>query len=156
MYTLVGKLPFSIWAQQHAVAFLLRAVASPCDTLLHQSLVQLLELHAAGNRNWLSTVTDWIRQWDHRFGLRLHATGQGFKAVCFVWSPWDEYAPQRQWKFPGIWGRAPQFWLTTEFAREGGWREEWKNLVSWGKRVSQRYASRASSERCTSCRYSVA
>ena len=95
IYVLTGQLPFSVWAQRHAVAFLLYAVAAPCDTLLHQCLVELMDLHGAGHPNWTTEVIKWIRRWDSRFGLRLHSAEHGRRAVCMIWTSWDESAPQR-------------------------------------------------------------
>ena len=105
------------------MAFLLRAVAAPYDTLLHQCVVQLLTWHIEGKRNWLSTVMEWIRAWDERFNLQLNPAGGGWSFVSFVWVPWDETAPQRRWRFPGQgWGYGPQLWATSDHRTEAEWR----------------------------------
>jgi len=49
-YLFANTLPFHIWARKLVVAFFLRAVAAPYDTLLHQCVVELLRLHLAGER----------------------------------------------------------------------------------------------------------
>ena len=66
----------------------------------------------------------------------------GGSSVSFVWVPWIELAPQRQWRLPGRgWGPGPQQWHTTEFPSEWEWRSAWGELVGWGRRVSERYAA---------------
>ena len=45
VFLLGNTLPFSIWARKHAVLFLLRCLAAPCDSLLHQCLVKTQPLH---------------------------------------------------------------------------------------------------------------
>ena len=126
---------------QLVVAYLLRGIAAPCDMLLHQCVTQLLKWHLEGKRNWISEVIAWVQEWDRRFGLRLVPGGSGWTSVCFVWTPWIETAPQRQWKFPGRWGFHPQVWHTTDFTSDDAWRTEWRALVLWGKRVSERFAA---------------
>ena len=51
VYLLSNTVPFSIWMRKLAVSYLLRAVAAPCDTLVHQCLVQLVISHNAGFHN---------------------------------------------------------------------------------------------------------
>ena len=87
-------------------------------------------------------VWEWIRAWDARFSLQLNPAGNGWSSVSFVWVPWDETAPQRQWRFPGQgWGYGPQQWTTSEHRTEAQWREAWAVLVGWGERVAERYAA---------------
>ena len=115
---------------------------APFDTLLHQCVVQLYIWHLEGKRNWLSSVLDWMRAWDSRFGLQLNHAGDGWSFISFVWVPWDATAPQFQWRFPGQgWGYGPQQWPTKEFRTEAEWRQAWAVLVGWGKRVAERYAA---------------
>ena len=141
-YLLADTIPFHLWARKLVVSFLLRAVAAPYDTLIHQCVVQLLSWHLEGKRNWLSTVMEWIQAWDGRFGLRLNTVRDGWSSVSFAWVPWDERAPQRQWRFPGTgWGYGPQMWATSETTTEAEWRQQWAVLVGWGKRVAERYAA---------------
>ena len=82
------------------------------------------------------------RAWDSRFGLQLNPAGGGWSSTSFAWVPWDERAPQRQWRFPGQgWGYGPQQWATSESSTEAQWRQAWAVLVGWGKRVADRYAA---------------
>lgn len=60
IYLLTNTTPFTLWARKLAVGFLLRGVAAPCDTLLHQCVVQLHRWHRAGHSNWLTTVIRWL------------------------------------------------------------------------------------------------
>ena len=105
-YLLSNTLPFHIWGRKLVVSFLLRVVAAPLDTLLHHCVVQLYSWHLEGKRNWLSVVLEWIRAWDDRFVLQLNSAGDGWSSSSFVWVPWDETAPQRRWRFPGLYGSA--------------------------------------------------
>ena len=121
-----NTLAFSIWARKHAVLFLLRCLAAPCDSLLHQCLVLLFHWHAAGHRNWLTVVMGWVQKWDPRSTLIAVDGPSGWQALCFGPNSWNEYAPQRRWRFPGLWpGRDHQVWTTSEYASEGAWRSAW-------------------------------
>ena len=92
--------------------------------------------------NWLSVVIGWIQSWDVRFALQLNQAGNGWQFVSFRWVPWDEAAPQRQWRFPGQgWSLGLQQWPTSDFNTEAQWRQVWADLVGWGKRVADRYAA---------------
>jgi len=83
VFLLGNTVPFSIWARKHVVLYLLRCVAAPCDSLLHQCIVLLFRWHRAGHRNWLSIVMGWIQKWDSRFSLVAVDGPEGWQAVCF-------------------------------------------------------------------------
>jgi hypothetical protein len=144
-FLLANMTPFSIWARKRAVLYLLRAVAAPCDTLLHQSMLQLFRWHREGRVNWLTHTLGWVRRWDHRFGLRvIHSHGGwAWDSLCFAPTVWDQRAPQRRWRFPGIGWNDPrnQCWLTTDHSNDDGWRTDWLVLVGWARRVAARYAA---------------
>ena len=138
-------LPFSIWARQQAVVFLLRAIAAPVGTLLHQALMQLYRLHQQGQSNWLSIMTSWIQRWDARLGLTLTDVGGGWDGLCFRPTTWDELAPQRRWRFPGgLQGWADpeaQTWRTTDYVSDDAWWDAWLDLMGWSRRVAARFAA---------------
>jgi hypothetical protein len=144
-FLLANMTPFSVWARKHAVLFLLRAIAAPCDTLVHQGMLQLFRWHREGRQNWLTHTVGWVRRWDSRFGLRVvHSHGGwGWDSLCFVPTVWDERAPQRRWRFPGTGWNDPgnQCWLTADCSTDDVWRTEWLRLVGWARRVADRYAA---------------
>ena len=140
VFLLGNTLPFS--TRKHAVLFLLRRVAAPYDSLLHQCVVLLYRWHFAGHCNWLTVVMGWVQRCDARFTLRTVDGSGGWQGLCSGPTTWNEFAPQQRWRFPGLWpGRDHQVWTTKEYASEGEWRMAWLELIGWARRVVSRYAA---------------
>ena len=115
------------------MAFLLRAVAAPYDTLLHQCVVQLLSWHG-----------------QTKLVVRCYGVDPGLGQLL-----WSTAQPGREWlvlrqlrvgplgrksapaavEVPGAGlGYGPQQWVTSGYSTEAEWRHAWAGLVGWGKR----------------------